>query len=145
MTSRGFIISDGILMRNGENSYTLTGVPAAQNWVKYHAQTGGHDVTFETDPDSRFRPGGGPPRLFRYQVQGPLAQELVERAFGGPLPETKFFHSTPVSLAGQRLKALRHGMAGQAGYEFIGDWSGATAVKDAPYDQYARDQYRRNA
>jgi vanillate/3-O-methylgallate O-demethylase len=130
VTSRGFIITDGILMRNGEEAYSLTGAPSAQNWVKYHAETGGYDVTFETDPDSRQR-GGADPRLFRYQIQGPLAQELVERAFGGPLPATKFFHSSPVTLAGRTFRALRHGMAGQAGYEFIGQWADAAAVKDA--------------
>jgi glycine cleavage system aminomethyltransferase T len=69
--------------------------------------------------------------LFRYQVQGPMALELVERVFGGPLPDTKFFHSTPVVLDGRRFRALRHGMAGQAGYEFIGDHADAEAVKQA--------------
>jgi vanillate/3-O-methylgallate O-demethylase len=130
VTARGLIVTDGILMRNGEESYTLTGAPSAQNWVKYHAETGGYDVTFRTDPDSRHR-SSGEPRLFRYQVQGPLAQDLVERAFGGPLPATKFFHSSPVTLDGRNFRALRHGMAGQPGYEFIGDWADATAVKDA--------------
>jgi vanillate/3-O-methylgallate O-demethylase len=130
VTSRGFIITDGILMRTAEESYSLTGAPSAQNWVKYHAETGRYDVSFETDPDSRQR-GGGDPRLFRYQIQGPLAQELVERAFGGPLPPTKFFHSSPVTLDGRSFRALRHGMAGQPGYEFIGAWTDAAGVKDA--------------
>ena len=31
----------------------------------------------------------------------------------------------------QRFRALRHGMAGQAGFEFIGAWRDAAAVKDA--------------
>lgn len=130
VTSRGLIVTDGILVKNSEQSYTLSGAPSSQNWVRYHAETGGYDVTSVTDPDSRTRTDGDP-RLFRYQVQGPLAQELVERAFGGPLPETKFFHSAPVTLAGRQLRALRHGMAGQAGYEFIGRFADAAAVKDA--------------
>jgi len=130
VTSRGLIITDGILMRNGEDSYSLTGAPSAQNWVKFHAETGGYDVSFETDPDSRNRKEGDP-RLFRFQIQGPLAQDLVERAFGGPLPETKFFHSSPVTLAGASIRALRHGMAGQAGYEFIGSFADYAPVKEA--------------
>jgi vanillate/3-O-methylgallate O-demethylase len=130
VTERGNIVTDGILMRNDEERYTLSGVPAAQNWVKYHAEKGGYDVSFVTDPSSKFR-GGADPKLFRYQVQGPLALDLVERAFGGPIPETKFFHSTPVTLDGRSFRALRHGMAGQTGYEFIGDWQDAAAVKDA--------------
>ncbi|MDX2376332.1 aminomethyl transferase family protein [Microbacterium sp. LRZ72] len=125
----GNIITDGILLRDGAESYVLSGVPAAQNWVKYHGEQGGYDVEFETDPDRSFTPGD--PRLFRMQVQGPAALELIEIAFGGPIPETKFFHSTPVSLAGADFRALRHGMAGQAGYEFIGDYADHDAVKSA--------------
>jgi len=130
VTSQGYIVTDGILMRDGPEKYTLSGVPAAQSWVKYHAQKGGYDVTATTDPDSATRKEG-PPVLFRYQVQGARALELTELAFGGPLPKTKFFHSSVVSLAGKTFRAFRHGMAGQAGYEFIGAWQDGEAVKDA--------------
>lgn len=125
----GNIITDGILLRDGEQSYVLSGVPGAQNWVIQHAARGGYDVEVEHDPDRSFTPGD--PRLFRLQVQGPAAFEVVERAFGGPLPETKFFHSAEVTLAGATFRALRHGMAGQAGYEFIGSYEHHDAVKHA--------------
>ena len=130
VTERGYIVTDGILLREATDRYTLSGIPAAQNWVKYHAEKGGYDVTYSTDPSSKFR-NGADPALFRYQIQGPLARDLVERAFGGPLPETKFFHTSPVTLAGRDFVALRHGMAGQAGYEFIGEGKDAEAVKEA--------------
>lgn len=94
VTKDGNIVTDGILSRDGENKYTLSGVPAAQHWVQYHGEKGGYDVTYATDPSSAFRKGADP-KLFRYQIQGPLASDLVERAFGGPLPPTKFFHSSP--------------------------------------------------
>jgi len=126
----GNIVTDGILHRDAAERYTLSGIPAAQNWVRYHGEQGGYDVTFATDPSSAFR-GGADPGLFRYQVQGPLAADLVERAFGGPLPPARFFHSIPVSLAGRDFRALRHNMAGQAGFEFIGAWPDAAAVKNA--------------
>ena len=129
VTSRGSIVTDGILERTAEQEYTLSGIPAAQNWVKYHGEQGGYDVSFSTDPSSAFR-GGADPRLFRYQVQGPLARDLVESVFGGPLPPAKFFHSVPVVLDGMQFRALRHNMAGQDGYEFIGPWRFAAAVKD---------------
>ena len=130
VTGNGDIVTDGILAREGENTYTLSGVPAAQHWVQYHGEQGGYDVGFVTDPSSAYRKGGDP-KLFRYQVQGPLAADVIGRAFGGPLPETKFFHSSPVTLDGMNFRALRHGMAGQAGYEFIGDWEHAEPVKEA--------------
>lgn len=131
VTKDGNIVTDGILAREAEHKYLLSGVPAAQHWVQYHGERGGYDVSFATDPSSAFRQGGGDPQLFRYQIQGPLAQELVERAFGGPLPTTRFFHSAPVSLDGRAFRALRHGMAGQAGFEFIGPWEHAAYVHEA--------------
>jgi vanillate/3-O-methylgallate O-demethylase len=130
VTSSGEIVTDGILLRLAEQKYMLTGIPAAQNWVKYHGQQGGYDVEFATDPSSAFR-GDKDPWQFRYQVQGPRARDLVETVFGGPLPPAKFFHTTPVTLDGMDFRALRHNMAGQDGYEFIGPWEHATAVKDA--------------
>lgn len=131
VTRHGHIVTDGILAREAENAYLLSGIPAAQHWVRYHAEQGGYDVAFETDASSAFRPGGGDPKLFRYQIQGPGALELIEKVFGAPIPETKFFHATPVTLDGRAFKALRHGMAGQAGYEFIGPWEHAAHVHDA--------------
>jgi glycine cleavage system aminomethyltransferase T len=125
----GNIITDGILARTAERSYVLSGIPAAQNWVKYHGEKGGYDVAFTTDPSTAFR-GGRDPILFRYQVQGPGASELVEAVFNGPLPAPAFFHSIPVTLHGREFSALRHNMAGQDGYEFIGPWRHAAFVKD---------------
>jgi vanillate/3-O-methylgallate O-demethylase len=107
VTATGKIVTDGILMRLEEQKYMLTGIPAAQNWVKYHGEKGG------------------------YQVQGPAARDLVEATFGGPLPAARFFHSIPVTLNGMSFRALRHNMSGQDGYEFIGPWEHATPVKDA--------------
>ncbi len=129
VTANGDIVTDGILLREAENKYVLTGIPASQHWVRYHGEKGGYDVAFDEDPSSAFR-GGADPRIFRYQVQGPHARALVEKVFGEPLPPAKFFHSIPVSLDGQPLRALRHNMSGQDGYEFIGEWADAKAVKE---------------
>lgn len=126
----GNIITDGILLRTAENAYTLTGPPASQNWVKFHAETGGYDVACSTDPDSSVRKDTDPVQL-RFQVQGPLAMEVIERALGGPAPEIKFFHSAEVLIGGRPVRALRHGMAGQAGFEFVGDFADYQTVKDA--------------
>lgn len=51
----GYIVTDGILLRRGENEYTLSGVPASQHWVQWHGEQGGYDVAFRTDPSSAFR------------------------------------------------------------------------------------------
>lgn len=129
VNAEGDIIVDGILMRNGEQKFTLSGVPASQTWVQYHGIQGKYDVEFRADPDSSRRKGD--PVLFRFQVAGPQAMAAIEAAFGAPIPKTKFFHSTPVSLGGRHFRALRHGMAGQPGYEFIGDFKDGDFVKEA--------------
>ena len=130
VNSDGLLVGDGILLRRGEQDYTLTGRPTAQNWITYHAQRGGYDVSLNSDPDCSRDPNHQPP-FFRYQIQGPLAQQIIEAAFDGPLPATKFFHTAWVTLADKRFRALRHGMAGQAGYEFIGDYGDHEPVKEA--------------
>lgn len=130
VTAEGHIVTDGILLREEREKYTLSGVPAAQTWVRYHGEKGGYDVSCTVDPDSAFRKSGNPVQ-FRYQIQGPRALEMIERVFRGPIPKTKFFHSTPVTLGGRAFRALRHGMVGQPGYEFIGPWEHGEFVKDA--------------
>lgn len=130
VTEQGHIVSDDIIARDGADKFTISGVPFAQSWVRYHAETGDYDVSATSDPDSFVR-GGLDPVLFRYQVQGPYAEEVVAKAFGAPLPKVKFFHSTPVTVAGRTFRAHRHGMTGQPGYEFIGDWADAEYVKQA--------------
>ena len=40
----GYIVTDGILLRRGEQEYTLSGVPASQHWVQWHGEQGGYDV-----------------------------------------------------------------------------------------------------
>jgi len=130
VTRNGDIITDGILMRMGENSFILSGVPASQTWVRYHADRGGYDVTYRADADSANRKEG-PPAMFRYQVQGPRAMEVVERVLGAAPPNVKFFHSEEVTIAGRKLRAFRHGMAGQPGFELLGQWEDNDAVKQA--------------
>jgi vanillate/3-O-methylgallate O-demethylase len=130
VTQKGLIVTDGILMRDAEHRFNLSGVPASQSWIRYHGETGRYDVEMKVDPDSGLRKAGDP-IVFRYQIQGPNALPLAEALFGGPLPATKFFHSTRVELNGRRFRAFRHGMAGMPGYEFIGDWADAAAVKEA--------------
>lgn len=130
VNENGFLVGDAIILRRGAEDYVITGRPTAQNWITYHAQQGGYSVDLSSDPDCS-RDSNHVPPFFRYQVQGPYAQQLIEAAFGGPLPVTKFFHTSNVSLAGKTFRALRHGMAGQPGYEFIGDHADHAPVKEA--------------
>jgi len=130
VTQRGLLVGDGILLRHGEDEYILTGRSTTQSWITYHAEKHGYKVNIVHDPDCSRDPGHIP-RLFRYQVQGPNAQALIENIFGRPLPRVPFFHTTRCELNGITFRALRHGMAGQPGYEFIGDYANHDRIKTA--------------
>src|ERR1700757_3591402 len=45
----GYVIGDAILFYLSENRFSLVGRPPAENWVQYHAETGGYDVKAEKD------------------------------------------------------------------------------------------------
>jgi glycine cleavage system aminomethyltransferase T len=128
--SDGYVIGDGILFYLAENEFDFVGAhPTIVDWVHYNALKGGYDVTIERDENSFDRQG--PPKLYRYEIQGPHALDVVEKVTGAPVPEVKFFHMTEFTIAGLRVRALRHGMAGQPGFEFFGPWEDGEAVRSA--------------
>ena len=129
-TPEGHVIGDVILFALAENRYNLVGRAPALNWVTYHAETGGYDVKVELDQRSALRTDGRR-KSYRFQVQGPNAMATIERVLGGPPPELRFFTMTEVSIAGKTVRALRHGMAGQPGWELFGPWDDGEAVREA--------------
>jgi syringate O-demethylase len=68
---------------------------------------------------------------YRFQVQGPNAMDVIERALGSSPPELKFFNLTSTQIGGVNVRALRHGMAGQPGWELFGPWEDYDAVHGA--------------
>ena len=62
----------------------------------------------------------GSRKIYRYQVQGPTALEVLEKVTGGPLPEIKFFNMGELTIAGHQVRALHHGMSGVPGLELFG-------------------------
>jgi syringate O-demethylase len=57
--------------------------------------------------------------------------KVIEKVLGATPPELKFFNMCDVTIAGKKVGALRHGMAGQPGFEFFGPAGDGDAVKDA--------------
>ncbi len=117
----GYVIGDAILFYLSENRISLVGRPSAHNWVQYHAETGGFDVSCERDERTAVNPTGRR-KLYRYQVQGPTALQALEKANGGPLPEIKFFNMGELTIGGHKVRALHHGMSGVPGMELFGPW-----------------------
>ena len=126
----GYVIGDGILFFLNENRVRLVGRPSAHNWVQFHAETGSYDVTVQRDERTAVNPTGGR-ELYRYQVQGPTALQVLEQATGGPLPEIKFFNMGELTIAGRKVRALHHGMSGVPGLELFGPWAEREEVKGA--------------
>jgi Glycine cleavage system T protein (aminomethyltransferase) len=125
----GYVIGDAILFYLDDDVFSLVGRPSAHNWVQYHGESGDYDVTFERDERSAVNPTGR--RLYRYQVQGPTALEVLEKVTGGPLPEIKFFNMGEITIAGHTVRALHHGMSGVPGLELFGPWAEGDEVKAA--------------
>ena len=117
----GYVIGDAILFYLDEDRLSLVGRPSAHNWVQYHGETGGYDVSFERDERSAVNPTGR--KLYRYQIQGPEALKVLEKINGGPLPEIKFFNMGELTIAGHKVRALHHGMSGVPGLELFGPWA----------------------
>jgi syringate O-demethylase len=127
----GHVIGDVILVRLEENLFNLVGRPSVHNWVQYHAEKDRYDVRLERDERSIARPGPIVRKAYRYQVQGPNAMKVIEKVTGKPAPNIKFFNGCELTIAGRQVKALRHGMAGQPGFEVFGPWADGEAVRTA--------------
>ncbi len=131
VNDEGFLIGDAILFYLDEQQFDLVGWHMALDWVEFVAETGDYDVTLERDWNSIVRAPGTDPVFYRYEVQGPDALQLLERVTGTAVPETKFFGMAEVEIDGVRVRTLRHGMAGQPGFELFGPWAERDVVRDA--------------
>lgn len=127
--SDGYFIGDGVLFYLEPERFDLVANPSIVNWLQYHLEIGGYDAVARRDDNSNRR--SGPPQLYRYELQGPAARAIVEAATGAALPDVKFFRMTDLTIAGCRVRALRHGMAGQPGFELFGPWADGERVLEA--------------
>jgi glycine cleavage system aminomethyltransferase T len=125
----GYVIGDAILFYLDENKFNLVGRPPAHNWVQYNLETGGYKATAERDERSAVNQGRR--KVYRFQVQGPHALRVMEKATGKPAPDIRFFHMDVFTVAGRSVRALRHGMVGQPGWELFGPWEDGDVVRDA--------------
>jgi glycine cleavage system aminomethyltransferase T len=126
----GHLIGDAILFHLEEELFDLVGHPMVIDWVTFNLERGDYDATVERDDNSAVRTSG-PPKLYRYELQGPTAAALIEEVTGAPLPDVKFFNTAEFAIAGRRVRGLRHGMAGQPGFELFGPWEDGDTVLEA--------------
>ena len=129
----GYVIGDGILFHLEENRLVFVGRAPVANWIQYHAETGGYKVRIQKDDRSPSNPRGQAVvrSCYRYQIQGPNAVKILEKLNGGPVPEIKFFHMGVIHIAGRKVRALRHGMAGAPGLEVWGPYEEREEIRAA--------------
>jgi vanillate/3-O-methylgallate O-demethylase len=133
----GYVIGDGVLFHLDRDYLSFVGRPPVTNWLEYHVATGGYDVTFTRDERALERLARGLPplhRMYRFQVQGPLAPQVMQKATGRPVPEIKFFNMGEFAINGRQVRALRHGMVGQPGWELFGPWEEGDEIRAAILD-----------
>ena len=116
------MIGDVILFHLAEDSFNLVGRAPALNWITYHAETGGYDVEVELDQRTALRtdgqrqvvplPGAGPER------DGGDREGARRPAAGAEVLQHDHGRRSP----GKQVRALRHGMVGQPGWELFGPW-----------------------
>ena len=113
---QGQIISDSVLFCEEENKVSIVGWPMAANWLRYHVAKGDYDVTVAhvgpPSPNLTYR------QRFRFQVQGPNADKLMEELNGGPLPDIPFFKMGRFKIGPHEVVALTHRMSGALGRSF---------------------------
>ena len=129
----GHVIGDGILIPLEQNTLMFVGRAPAASWIEFHAATGGYDVKTVKDDRSPSNPGGKAVvrTLYRYQIQGPNAWQVLEKLNGGPLPVIKFFNLGTIDIAGRKVRALHHGMAGTPGLEVWGPYEEREEIRAA--------------
>jgi vanillate/3-O-methylgallate O-demethylase len=129
----GYVIGDGILFYLAENELLFVGRAPTVNWLQFQAETGGYKVDIIRDDRSPSHPRGKAVvrRHYRFQIQGPNAAKVLAKLNGGPLPDVKFFNMDWINIKGRKVRALRHGMAGEPGLEIWGPYGEGDEIRDA--------------
>ena len=135
VSPEGGVIGDGILFREADEEFTFVGRAPVANWLAFHASRG-YDAEVRIDPRSPSRPYGKQVTrdLWRFQIQGPNAWQVIEKVNGGPVEQLRFFRMSHMDIAGERVRTLRHGMAGAPGLEIWGPYESYDKIREAILD-----------
>jgi syringate O-demethylase len=86
-TPDGYVIGDVILFYLDENEFNLVGRAPTIEWVEYHAASGNWNVTVERDERWAMRTDGKR-NSYRFQIQGPNAMKIIEKATASRRPNS---------------------------------------------------------
>jgi len=132
VSPEGGVIGDGILFRESEEEFTFVGRAPVANWLLYRGSQG-YNVNMVLDPRSPSRPYGKAVtrKVWRFQIQGPNAWPVIEKLNAGPMEQVRFFRMGWMNIAGEKVRTLRHGMAGAPGLEVWGPYQSYDKIRDA--------------
>ncbi|TNC18758.1 vanillate/3-O-methylgallate O-demethylase [Amycolatopsis alkalitolerans] len=132
VSPEGGVIGDGILFRLAEEEYVFVGRAPVTNYLSFTGSKG-YNVDIRVDPRSPSRPYGKAVKrdVWRFQIQGPRAWDVIEKVNGGPVEQVKFFRMGYMNIAGEKVRTLRHGMAGAPGLEIWGTYESYDRIRDA--------------
>ncbi|WP_214403511.1 vanillate/3-O-methylgallate O-demethylase [Pseudonocardia lacus] len=127
----GGVIGDGILFRLAEEEFVFVGRAPVANWLLFKGSTG-YNAEVRLDNRSPMRPYGKAVSrdVWRFQIQGPRAWDVIEKLHGGTVEQVKFFRMGTMNIGGQQVRTLRHGMAGAPGLEIWGPYETYDQVRD---------------
>ena len=124
----GHLISDAIVFCEADDFLRVVGPPTASSWLQYNAEK--TTLSVEAIRDENMIITRPKRDVFRFQLQGPNALPLLQEIVEGTLSNIKFFRIGELKIAGQTVRALRHGMAGRPGFEIYGPWDSQQAVRE---------------
>ena len=117
-----------------EDEFVYVGRAPAANWLQFHGETGGYDVEIEIR-----RPLARRARTASRSRASTTASRSRARTPGRSSRSStaarssrlKFFHMGEMTIAGQTVRTLRHGMAGAPGLEIWGPYDEHDEIRDA--------------
>jgi vanillate/3-O-methylgallate O-demethylase len=119
LDANGWVASEGIVCRLDEEEFLYTA--GSGDWLIWQLSQGSWDAEVEdVSPD-----------LFIFGIQGPAAQDTVERLTGEPLHDLAFSRSRMSKIGGVPVRILRTGISGELGYELHGPSEHANAIWSA--------------
>ena len=116
----GHLVSDAIIFCESSDFLRIVGPPTASNWLQFNSESS--DMAIEVTRNENMIIPRERRDVFRFQLQGPNALDLMRAVVDDGLPEIKFFRIGEFKIAGHTVRALRHGMAGRPGFELYGPW-----------------------
>lgn len=122
-TAEGKVAAEGVLMRLATDEFLLTSGPSVA-WARHMLERGRHRATLTEVTREQFI----------FQVQGPNALAVLEKATGESLRDIGFMRFRTTHVGPIEFQALRQGMSGEVGFELHGASEDGPALYDALLD-----------